>query len=350
MKSNHGKIVLLFLFLCISSISIGCNNNSPGSETEAIPTETSIVLQPTMTLSPIPSPTVEPPLVILLAPAGSDKTILEEMQAILEDLTAREGFQLETRKEIIEGGINENVKLVVILSPLLEMLDLISEYPETIFLAIGFPDLEAANNMFVIKSSGGRADQQAFLAGYIAAVITPDWRVGIISQADSADGQAATQGFSNGVIFYCGLCRPAYPPFNQYPMTVELPIGSNQEQQIAVADALINSAVETVYIAPGAGSSELFGYFVDHGVKLIGAELPSPQIQDHWIVTIRTDLKDTIEQNWENLLTGQSGYNLGSPLVLMDINESLFSPGKQEFVNRLLGDLLNGYIDTGVSH
>jgi len=349
MKSNHGKIVLLFLFLCISSIFIGCNNNPPGAETEGIPTETSSELQPTATFSPIPSPTAEPPLVILLAPVGSDKTILEEMQAIFGDLTAREGFRLETRKEIIEGGINENVELVVILSPYQDILGLISKYPETIFLAIGFPDLEASNNMFVINSSGGRPDQQAFLAGYIAAVITPDWRVGIISQSNSDEGQAATQGFSNGVFFYCGLCRPAYPPYNQYPMTVELPLSSSQDQQIAVADALINSAVETVYIAPGTGSSELFEYFVDHGIKLIGAELPPLPIQDHWIVTIRTDLKDTLEQNWENLLSGQSGYNLGSPLVLMDINESLFSPGKQEYVNRLFEDLLNGFIDTGVS-
>ena len=48
------------------------------------------------------------------------------------------------------------------------------------------------------------------------------------------------------------------------------------------------------------------------------------------------------------MLSGQGGLALEGELQLADRNEALFSPGRQLFVERMLGDLLDGYIDTGV--
>jgi hypothetical protein len=337
--------MIFFLWIGLA----GCNSPSPIEPTEPPVLETSPAALPTATATMAPTPTAQPPLVILFAPQGSDPAQLEGLQAVLTDLTAKDGLRFETRKEIVEGGIDESVQLVVVLPPYPEIAQLAALYPQTNFLAIGFPDLQASQNLVVISSGGGRPDQQGFLAGYIAVVITSDWRVGVISSADSEVGKAASQGFTNGAIFFCGLCRPAYPPFNQYPMVVELPAGASQDQQIAAADTLINSAVQTVYIAPGAGGGALLEYLAQAGVNLIGGDLPPVQVQDRWVVTIQTDLVDTVEQNWEALLSGETGFSMDSPLVLMDINEALFSPGRQKLVDKTMADLLAGFIDTGVA-
>ena len=337
--------MIFFLWIGVA----GCNPSSTVEPTEPPVLETSPAALPTATSTMVPTPTTQPPLVILLVPPGSDSVQLGELQAVLADLTSRDGLRFETRKEIIEGGIDESVQLVVILPPYPEIVELAALYPQTNFLAIGFPDLQASQNLVVIISGGGRPDQQGFLAGYIAAVITSDWRVGVISPGDSEAGRAASQGFANGAIFYCGLCRPAYPPFNQYPMVVELPANANQDQQIAAADTLINSAVQTVFVAPGAGGGALIEYLAEAGVNLIGGDLPPVQVQDRWVVTIQTDLFDAIEQNWEALLNGESGFSMDSPLVLTDINEALFSPGRQKLVDKIMADLLAGFIDTGMN-
>jgi hypothetical protein len=338
-----GTFVLVFIGL------VGCNSSPTTVPTETPVPTTNPVGIPTATQTLTPTATSEPSLVILLAPPGSDLSQLEELQPVLDKLASESGMRLETRKEIVEGGINLSVKLVVVLPPYQGLSDLALRFPETNFLAVGFPDLEPTQNLIVMGSSGGRPSQQGFLAGYISAVITPDWRVGVISPADSAAGEAASQGFVNGAVFFCGLCRPAYPPFNQYPMIVELPAGASQEQQIAAADSLISSAVETVYIVPGAGEGALIEYLADSGINLIGGALPTVETQHRWVVTIRTNLSDAIEQNWNELLQVSAGYSMESPLVLTDINESLFSPGRQKLVEKIMDDLLAGYIDPGAT-
>ena len=70
-------------------------------------------------------------------------------------------------------------------------------------------------------------DQQAFLAGYIAGMVAPEWRVGILSQKDTPGGDAAVLAFSNGYHFYCGDCfNPNFTMgfhHGEYPIIVRIP-------------------------------------------------------------------------------------------------------------------------------
>jgi hypothetical protein len=115
----------------------------------------------------------------------------------------------------------DGLQLIVALPPDPGLAALIAAAPETQFLAVNIPGLEPAPNLSQIQAQGVRPDQSAFLAGYLAAAITQDWRAGVISLAGDA---TARLGFTNGVYYFCGLCRPAYPPFPNpgYPLSVEL--------------------------------------------------------------------------------------------------------------------------------
>jgi hypothetical protein len=155
-------------------------------------------------------------------------------------------------------------------------------------------------------------------------------------------------GFVNGVIFYCGLCRPAYPPFFQYPVYAEIPGGASQGELQAAADNLIANAVETVYVFPGAGNEVLLDYLAQAGITIIGGTAPPEGVQSQWAATVQVDVVDALKLYWPDLIEGEGGVNVGAPLSITNRNEDLFSPGRQRLVEQMQADLMAGYVDTMV--
>jgi hypothetical protein len=279
----------------------------------------------------------------------SDPLQVQAAQEVLEELSAQDGVSIEVRTDLTQIEFAEGVRLVIVLPPDPGILNLAAANPQAQFLAFGIPSLEAAGNLSVIGSKGERPDQQGFLAGYLAAVITSDWRAGVISRADLIESRAARLGFDNGVTFFCGLCRPAYPPFVQYPQFVELTAGAGQAEAQTAVDAMIGNAVKTVYLAPGVGDELLIQSLAQAGVTLISSGTPPAQIQSNWAAVIRVDELSALRQIWRRLLNGEGGIQMSAPLMLSDVNRNLFSMGRQLLVEKMLADLLAGFIDTGVN-
>jgi hypothetical protein len=348
-KRKHKSIYLILLALAFWLALSGCRQANPlptanpGEPTATLPA----VEQATQTLAP--TPTMQVAQVILLALEGADPGEALAIQNVLSELAAQEKLTFETRTDLTGIEFGAGVRLVVAVAPDPGIANLAAANPQVQFLAVNIPGVQAASNLSAVGSAGDRPDQQGFLAGYLAAVITQDWRVGVISKGDTVEGKAARLGFSNGVIFYCGLCRPAYPPFVQYPQYVELAAEASAAEQQAAADILIQNAVKTVYVFPGAGDQTLLEYLAQAGVYLIGGALPGESLRASWITSIRVDEAGAIRQIWPRLMSGENAINLSAPLVMSDQNSALFSLGRQHLVEKMLVELLAGYIDTGVN-
>ena len=279
-------------------------------------------------------------MAVLLAPEGSDPALVAALQEKLPELAAQDGMQFEIRSALTAAEIGPNLRIVVAVAPDSGISQLAAGAPGTQFLALGIPGIQPASNLSVVGSADGQPDQMGFIAGYLAAVITEDWRGGMISNDDPA-GQLAAQGFRNGLVFFCGLCRPAYPPFYEYPILASPP-GQ------AAADSLISQGVQTVYLAPGAGDPALLEYLAQANLNLIGSAPPAENLKDRWVATIQTNLLAGLEQLWPDLVNGKGGGNLPTPIVITDRNEALFSTGRQRLVDDTLAELQAGYIGTGV--
>ena len=238
--------------------------------------------------------------------------------------------------------------MVVSLPPDPGLANLAAAAPHTQFVAVGMPGVQPAKNLFVVGAQGARPDRQGFLAGDIAASITPDWRIGVINREDTGAGKAARQGFFNGATYYCGLCRSAYPPFYPYPLYVELPAQASQAEQQAAADYMIDHAAKTVYVYPGAGDEALLEYLAQKGVNLIGGANPPQAAESLWVASIQPDLLKAVRDLWPRLLKGEPGASVDVPLAITNANPALFSPGRQRLAQTTLDDLLAGFIDTGV--
>lgn len=319
----------------------------------AAPTVTpELVIVPTATTEVKPTPTATntpaPSLAVLLASPGADMNQTGVLQTALNDTITAAGLHWQVRQQLTPGELGPTVRLVVALPPDPGLAALAATASDTQFLAIGIPGLEPTENLSVVGAQGPRPDQQGFIAGYIAAMLTPDWRVGAITISDSVEGRAARSGFLNGAVFFCGLCNQSYPPFYDYPRYVELPASASSAEWQAAANHMIDYYVETVYVAPGAGDLAMLATLTAAGINLIGSGVPSEAIQANWVLSFASDPLALVQQVLPEILAGQGGQNLPLPLELTQINPALLSPGKQALVEQVLVDLLAGYINTGV--
>jgi hypothetical protein len=270
------------------------------------------------------------------------------LEATLAELAAQAGLEFKVSPVLTPAHLTAGTQLVVVLPPDPGLAGLVADAPDTQFLAIGIPGLTSAANLSLISPGGFQADQMGFLAGYLAAVVTPEWRVGTIAVSDTAPGVQTRQGFLNGVVFFCGLCQQTYTPFYTYPMYVELPDSASPAEWQAAADALVDNAVRTAFVSPGAGDEALLAYLAEAGIQLIGTSSPPPEAQDQWIASISPDVLAPLKTMWPDLLAGNGGFSLPAALTISQINSELFSPGRQHLIEDMVADLASGMIDPAV--
>lgn len=352
MLTHHKRLIYPILVLACLLLA-GCSSpttdvlSTPSSQVTSL--ETTQALLPSTTPTQAPSQTPEPPRMLLVAPSDPPMLQQAELEATLAKLAATSGIDFEVSSVLTPADLTPGVKMVVVLPPDPGLKGLTAGAPDTQFLAIGIPGLVAGDNLSVISPGGFPADQMGFLAGYLAAVVTPEWRVGMAGVSDTEPGVQTRQSFLNGVVFFCGLCQQTYTPFYTYPMYVELPAASSASEWQAAADVLVDKAVRTAFVAPGAGDEALLNYLAEAGVQLIGTASPPPGAQDQWIASIYPDIIAPVEVIWPDLLAGKGGLSLPASLTIGDVNAELFSPGRQRLVEELLDKMQAGYIETSLN-
>lgn len=294
--------------------------------------------------SPEPSPTPAPERVLLWAPEESDPGQVEALQAVLEELAGKAGYVVDSVSTFSADGLSPELRLVVALPPAEGLQDLASAAPQTQFLAVGIPEAEPAANLSRVLVSQENEAARAFLAGYSSVLITPDWRVGMVVGPDSS--QALREGFQNGITFYCGLCRPAYPPFVAYPQFVELTPGASQAEIDSAVAALSQASVQTVFLDPAVEQTALEAALAAAGIQIIASGTPPAEAQAAWVFSIQGagGLDGALRELWPALTSGQGGADLQLSLGLAEINPDRLSPGRQRLVEETLAELNAGLI------
>lgn len=357
----HPRSKKTFLIACLVLFAAAaCSRQSTFPIDATAPASTGVVnttpLQ-TSTASPATPDSAVSPLprqarVILAAPAGTDALLLESIQMTISRLAAAENLEFEVKTSLTAADLTPDVRIAVVTQPpgweenAIDLNGLAAAAPAIQFLGIDAPG-EVSENVSLIRTAG--PDQLGFLGGYLAAVVTPEWRVGALTASGDPAGVAAGQGFLNGVVFFCGLCQQKYPPFYTYPIEIELPSTASPAERQAAAATLIDQVVLTVYIGPGVRDEDILAVLAEAGLRLIGSQSPPAGLKDQWIATISSDVPDAIQAAWLELLAGKGGTERNARLVLKDINPDLLSPGRQLQVEKLIPDLQNGLIDTRVT-
>ena len=346
------KYSLTMIVVCLLGTALaGCSFASPTSTPALTQETTTTSVSPTDTAIPSPTPTSSAPVLILLAPSGVDPDLSNSFQTVLNDLAAQEGYRFQVRPSLSQDDLL-SAEIVVALPPATGLTELAASHPEIRFLAVGYSDLEPSTNLTVIQPQAERPDQVGFLAGYTAAAITLDWRVAVLTAAGSPAGDAIRQGFTNGVFYYCGLCRPVYPPFpiTGYPITFEITASSGPADWQAIINNLLSWDVGTVFVDPAIADEKLLVELANSGIHMILMGQPPQGMRDQWVASIGAgDPALTALTALPGFVRGEEPANQALQLGFTETNPNLLSPGKQSMVEEMLADLLAGYIDTGAA-
>lgn len=334
-------VVLAWLLAACSSTTPSVS--SPTSLPTSSETPPTPALIPTQTNAPTETPA--PERVILLAAEGSQPAL----QELLAELSLGEVLEFNVQPSITPAEIGPEVRLVVASAPDPGIGGLAAGAPATQFLAVGIPDLEVGPNLSSVGGGGQQPDRVGFLGGYLATAITAHWRVGILSSSDNPGAQATLQGFINGVVYYCGLCRPAYPPYVQYPVSAEVPANAGLVEQQAAVDSLAAQFVNTVFVMGDLMNPDLATYLASKEIHVISDALPPASGDPNWVATVNTgDSQSLIRQLWPALMAGTGGELAETALGLEAVNSTWLSPGRQQYVEEVMSDINEGVIDTGV--
>lgn len=346
MKTPHILTILLMLLLMTLA---GCSSDAP-AET-AVPTaaeqlSTETPAAPTVT----PTATALPERAVLVADPETGFAPVAELQEAMAGLAQGSGWQVDTVSELTAADLDSGVRIVVFTPPASGAAELAAANPQIQFVVIGTPGLEPTGNLSLIGPLGERPDWQGFLAGFIAAVVTEDWRVGVLGASDTPAGRAASLAFQKGAEYFCGLCNPHFGPIVDYPQSVQLPASASLAEWQAAAASLVDPSIDvrTIFTAPGAQDLQLQQYLADRNVFLIGTGNPEAALQSRWVASVGADPAAVLERMWPDLAAGNGGLVEPMPVSYREANPAIFTPGRQRVVDGMLQDLQAGLIDTGV--
>jgi hypothetical protein len=332
-----------FIILCVVFAFLlgACGGNQSNATSTPIPTDTPII-PPTLT----PTPTT--PLAVLVLPADLDPDTSNLYQKTVYDLAQASGLRFQVRNTLTTADFEPGLQVVIVLPPDPGIAALAAAAPQVQFLAINIPDLAPGGNISVLGNNS-QTDVAGFLAGYTAAMVTDDYRIGMLMPKDNPDALRALNALAVGKAFYCGICRPLYFYSWTYPQYVEIPAEEDVSHYNAFADILIlQYKVGTIYLHSDIVTTDLTNYIGTTGVYMIGTESPE-QRPAGWVMTIQPDVIQAIQNAWPGLISGQGGVTVQSPLGIADVDPSILSPGKQRLVEQTLSDLQAGLISTGAN-
>jgi basic membrane lipoprotein Med (substrate-binding protein (PBP1-ABC) superfamily) len=252
------------------------------------------------------------------------------------------------RNTLTPADLEPGLQVVIALPPDPGIAALAAAAPQVQFLAINIPEVAAGGNISVLGNNV-QTDVAGFLAGYTAAMITDDYRLGMLMPKDNPDALRALNAYASGMKYYCGTCRPVLFYSWAYPQYMEIPAEEDKTHYNAFADILIlQYKVGTIYLHSDVATTDVQNYIGTTGVYMIGTKTPE-QIPAGWVMTIQPDVIKAIENAWPGLLSGQGGIVVQSPLGLSDIDSSILTEGKLRLVEQTLNDLQAGLISTGAN-
>lgn len=331
------RLIGISVFLSLVVLMAAC---SPQAELVPTPTESPVPETPTPTTPVEPTETDQPGRIVLAMLPGADPARVEEIRLVLQEAAEARGLQLVVQENAnLESGA-EGLEMVVILSGGQEVQSLAQTMPKVQFIAIGAVGVAPTENLTVI-STGDRRAKAAFLAGYIAAIESAEYRIGIIS-VSTPEGQTYREAFINGVIYFCGTCTPVFPPFVLYPVYAEVVENAGVEAVQQVVNELIANNVTMVHVSPEIQTEAIYQYLVQNGIQIVGTDAPPAGLEDNWVASVVLESGMELRDVVDTALNGQSSGEVGEELV---VDFTVMSAARIAHLEEIIAMLESGAID-----
>lgn len=338
-RSRTKKLIQCIEIMLILALS-AC---APGSmTTTAPPTEAELATDaPMVTETQAPTATASVPTAVLFYSADADPLALSQTQSSLTTLTEQNELALVISGEFQPEMLTSNVRVVVGVGPSLDLSGLASSNPDIRFVAVDDPNAVPRENLFVIGDPSTRQQRGAFMAGYLAAVISSDYKVGGLFSSEA--GAEMVNAFVIGAEYFCGICRPSYPPYNNFPTWDFLSPEASENGFQTVVDGFVNYGVEILFLQGQLVSPALLSYLSDVGIIVI-SDSPPDMARTHWVGTVQPDSGAALENIWADILNGASGVMIPASIILTDTEAGWVSEGRLRLFEGMVSDLDAGLV------
>ncbi len=282
--------------------------------------------------------------------AWDDGEIHSYARMMIDRLVSRYRMDLITSVEIIEDDLaSKNIKVVVSTCPTDDLPDIAARHPEVQFVAVDHPGFSPSENLSLISAQEAVNQQQVFMAGYLSALISEDYKVAALIPSDVEESETLTEIFVNGARFFCGDCRPFYPPYNPFPQWETLPTDYTSSDFEPIVDGLMAKEIEVLFVDSRLASTELFTYLQDwDGMFVSDTSLYHHSwmqlVRNNWAGTVRPDVESALEEIFPLLLEGEGNHDVPVKMVVTSTEEGLISQGRLQVFDEFAEDLLNGLI------
>jgi len=284
--------------------------------------------------------------VMLISPPTADPTLAAEAEALLRELVGESELELVIREEAFQNDLTPNVKVAIFLEQPENLGSIAAAAPATQFVAVSDQDWSPPENVTIIRR---REDHIAFMAGYLAAVLAPNYRAGALL---SAENPTFSQAFTNGVYYFCGMCQSTVPPYSAYPVVAELTGTSGTLDWQNAFNEINPQKIDVLFMAPEAASPEVIAYLSGADIALIGLQSPPEDGRPRWAATLHSDISSPLRGIWEDLLAGRGGQVVNASFSAVDVQpiaiqegQVWLSAGRMMFAQKVMDDLRAGLIE-----
>lgn len=330
------SIILIFTF----SLS-GCVNNP---STQPRPTSTDIVETISLETSTPPQPaateTIESSKNIFILLTNSDlyfpdQTVLTQLTSTLTEL----GYEVLSAGETPDTG--QSFSHVLLFGPTQETISHFqSDNFERLLIVQESAGLSTGKPTTILKM---RIADRLFIAGYLSAILSNDWRVGGLLPAIEYQNTSAEKIFQNGVEFMCGRCSPTFGPIVNFPVTTTLSSPEDNEGTLQAFSEISPNKINILYIPSAYLFDDLVILLHQSGITIVSDSVPGQDRSDWIDYAIVDDLSNLI-------LESISESEQNEDLQIVPISYSVeaitaeLSPGKNNFITLMINDLQKGFI------
>ncbi len=343
MNGMRKPLIKLLFVLLLVLLTASCNANdvtpaaepSTPSAEEPLPAATDIPASPTLT--------PEASRVILVTGETPDPRLLDLTTTALQTLADESGLGLLTQTTLLSEDITSGVRVVVVLKDAVAISAAAAGAPNVQFVGIRTSGAAAESNVSILGDAITDQERLSFMAGYLSALISTDYKMAALVSSGTEDGAVAADAYMIGARFYCGLCQPKYPPYGTFPKWESLAVGSDPGAWQPLIDTLVNSGVEILYLQAPVLSPELLTYLADLGIKVVSDGSPD-MLQAQWVATLTLDPSASLAAVWPDLMSGVGGHQMPLSVDLVDLENGWVSEGRYRLFEEMVADLEAGLV------
>jgi hypothetical protein len=336
-SSMQKTLVIILLLLALSS----CVNNTP----TPTPIATAVVVQistemPDPTI-PVEIETPEEINNVFIYQRNAEKFNINSVSLSEIESSANEfGFETISSEEVPDPG--SSYSIILLFDPDQETISEFQNYVKDRIIIVSNenPALQDTSTTFIRASKA----EEIFIAGYLSALITNDWRVGGLLPDTNYQNTGADIIFENGVVYLCGRCTPTFGPIVNFPVTAKLSQPEDTEATIQAIGEISSNRLNTLYVPSEYLFDDLVILLNQNEVTIISDSILEPNQSDWVDYAIITNLKDLIINSIANYEPDNKESETISVKYSIYSKTNDLSEGRVNFLQDMINNLESGLI------